>query len=314
MPASTLIGVGGFDVVHTGSSYMLEDINHSSTVVNITEAVESLTPNVNAISMWITKDWNSTWYEAKIVQKEIVDKGYTPVFIFYWFGDEISVPYIKKHKESYFQTLENFTQYLKKIDGKKIVILNPEYNMSGVEKWKGMNEIFLKSFGIVRQASETIVGPCVGDFGNYSYSDEPQEWKLFDISLHEAAIASDFIAFQEMRALTRNSKKDILLTAERALAFSKYLHTTYNKPTALAYVAISTYGKDATNLQKNVYKDFLENIRIMEQEASLIYFGIFHYFDSPLQRGYFKDAEQHFGIIESNGTLKPSLQYFKQFK
>ncbi len=310
--ASTLIGVGGFDVKHMESGYSVDDINHSSILVNITEVVDNLTPNVKAISMWITKDWNASWYDAKIVQHEIVNKGYTPIFIFYWFGDEISVPYIKKHKESYFRALEIFTQYLKQIHGKKIVILNPEYNMSGVEKWEGMNDIFLKSFDIVRKAPQTIVGPCVGDFGNYTYVNEVEEWALFDKSLYRAAPSADFIAFQEMRALTRNTKKEILLTPDRALYLSQYLYEKYNKPTLLAYLAISTYGDEGKLIQAEVYKKFLTTLLLMKEKAKLLYFGIFHYFDYPGHVGYFNEAEEYFGVLDSNGSMKPSFKYFKQ--
>ena len=314
LSASGLIGVGGFDVKKSGNYYVFHDKNTSLPTTNITEVVSQYSPNVNAISIWITKEWKDSWYPIETVQKEIIDKGYTPVFIFYWFGDEISLKYIKKNRHNYFKTLRKFTQYLKQLHGQKIVVLNPEYNMFGVEKWEGMNEIFLKSFKILREDPQVLVGPCVGDFGNYGLVDEPKEWKLFDKSLHKAAKASDFIAFQEMRALTRNKEKEILNTPERAFYFSKYLYNTYHKPTLLAYLAISTYRDKGKKIQAEVYKQFIPLISRMQEEANLLYFGIFHYFDYPGHVGYFNAAEEYFGVLEANGTRKPSLKYFNRLK
>jgi len=310
--ASMLVGVGGFDVEKIGERYMFGDKNASLKSANITEVASKYSPNVNAISMWITREWKTFWYPVKTVQKEIIDKGYTPVFVFYWFGDEVSLKYIKKHRRNYFKTLRKFTNYIKKLHGQKIVVLNPEYNMFGVEKWEGMNEIFLKSFKILREDSQVLLGPCVGDFGDYSLVNEPKEWRLFDKSIHKAVKASDFIAFQEMRALTRNKEKEILNTPQRAYNFSKYLHKKYHKPTLLAYLAISTYGKKGKEIQANTYKRFLALLPLMQKESELLYFGTFHYFDYPNHVGYFNEAEEYFGILDSSGTKKPSLKYFNR--
>jgi hypothetical protein len=313
--ASILVGVGGFDVIKNKHHYSFHDKNQTKhTFTNITEPLSKEAKNVNAISMWITRDWSEDWYDAKIVQSEIVDKGYTPVFIFYWFADEVSVAFIQKHQAEYFQTLRKFMYYLMKIDGKKIVVLNPEYNMAGVEQWQGMNQIFLKSFKILHTVPDVLVGPCVGDFGDYSSINEPNEWKIFHPSIEKAALEADFIAFQEMRALTRNSRDEILKVAQRSLYFSKYLYHTYHKPIMLAYLAISTYGDEGERLQSDVYKEFLKVLPRMKQEGKLFYFGIFHYFDYPGHQGYFNKAEPFFGILDSHGKEKPALHYFRELK
>lgn len=311
---SFFIGVGGFDIQNNNGQYSFRESNNSGINTNITELLIKQSNNVNAVTIWITKDWDTMWYPIETIQNEIIDRGYTPVFIFYWFGDDISVPYIKKNETKYFEKLESFLEYLKKINGQKIVILNPEYNMFGVESWIGMNDLFLKSFTIVRKDPQALVGPCVGDFGDYSKIDEPDEWSLFDPSINKAVKDADFIAFQEMRALTRNTKKQILLTPKRALNFSKYLFEKYNKPTILAYVAISTYGEEGNEIQKLVYKEFIHTVFHMRKEAKLIYFGLFHYFDYTGHVGYFKEAEEYFGLLESNGTQKPALEYFNLLK
>jgi len=305
-----VLSVGGFDIDKYPSLYSFHDEKPIKVKVPITELLREQSKNVNGVTMWITRDWREDWYDANTVQKEIVNRGYTPVYIFYYFADDISVAFIKEKKADYFKQLEKFLTYVKKIDGRKIVILNPEYNMKDVAKWKGMNKIFLKSFALLRKDPQIIVGPCVGDFGNYDKVNALDEWILFDPSIAKAAKSADFIAFQEMRAVTRNTKKQILKTPLRSYYFSKYLHTKYKKPVMLAYVAVSSYGKDAEEIQKDVYKGFVSYLPKMKRDSELELFGIFHYFDYPKHQGYFKKAEEFFGVLRKDGVKKPSFQYF----
>jgi hypothetical protein len=313
LQATMLIGVGEFDISKKAGHYSFKDSNITgASHAYITEALRHQAPNVKSVVIWITRNWQEDWFSADEVQKEVIDKGYTPVFIFYYFGDEISENYIKRHKKAYYKQLRHFSRYLQKLHGKKIVVLNPEYNMAGCEKLASMNDLFLKSFAIVREASNVLVGPCVGDFGNYAKVNEPQEWKLFDPSLKRAAKSADFIAFQEMRALTRNSKDDILNTPQRAYNLAKYLHKKYKKPTMLAYLAISSYGKGGEQIQADVYKGFVHYLPKMQKEAALIFFGVFHYFDYSGHVGYFNKAEEYFGVLKKDGMKKPSFVYFRE--
>jgi len=311
--SSVLISAGGFDVKKVGKAYHFKDVKHKGENINITKVLYKKSKNTDAVSIWITKDWQEDWYDVKTTQKEIIDKGYTPMFIFYWFADEINPKYVKKNEQAYFKTLKKFTKYLQKLNGQKIVVLNPEYNMAKTGQWEPMNDIFLKSYKILRDGDpQVIVGPCVGDFGDYDYIAEPNEWKLFDKSLHRAAKKADFIAFQEMRALTRNSKSHMLKTAHRAYEFSKYLHKKYKKPTLLSYVAISSYGKNGEKIQAKAYKNFVKYLPKMHNEGKLMLFGTFHYFDYPGHVGYFKKAEEFFGVLRKDGSEKPSFKYYNK--
>lgn len=312
--AAFFVSAGGYDVFKHPTYYSFGDTNSSSERVNITEVLHKESLNTNAVSIWITRDWEEDWYDVETTQKEVIDKGYTPVFIFYWFADDISPKYVKEHKKKYFEVLRKFVTYLKKLNGQKIVVLNPEYNENKTEAWDGMNDIFLQSFKIVREDPQTIVGPCVGDFGDYSRTNEPAEWKKFDASLKRAAKKADFIAFQEMRALTRNTKKNILKTPDRAMNLSIYLHKKYKKPTMLAYVAISSYGKGGEAMQGKVFQGFDKNLERMKKKGDLMLFGAFHYFDYPGHVGYFNEAEEFFGVLRKDGTPKPSFNYYNRLK
>ena len=307
-----IITAGEFEVQKYPSIYSFHNAKPKTVTVPITEVLQSKSKNTNGVTMWITPEWNEKWYDSKTVQKDIIDRGYTPVFIFYYFADNISVQYIHKKQAGYFKHLKRFLQFLKKLDGKKIVILNPEYNENGVGHYKGMNNIFLKSFQILRHDPQVLVGPCVGDFGNYNKVNEPNAWKLFNPSLKRAAKKADFIAFQEMRALTRNKPQEILNTPKRAYYLAKYLHKTYHKPTMLAYLAISSYGKNGNTLQAKVYKGFVKYLPKMKKDASLTLFGAFHYFDYPDHKGYFKEGEKFFGVLTKDGEEKPSFKYYNR--
>jgi len=308
-----LVGAGGFDVDKVDNNYSFKYIKKAKRV-NITEVLHKQSKNTNSVVIWITKDWQESWFDAKTLQNEVINKGYTPIFIFYWFRDDISPKFITDNKKKYFSVLKKFTSYIKKLDGQKVVILNPEYNENGVELWDGMNDIFLKSFKIVREDKQVLVGPCVGDFGNYNFINETKEWIKFDKSLNRAVKKADFIAFQEMRALTRNSKADMLKTPKRALNLAKYLHKKYKKPTLLAYVAVSSYGKDGEKIQADIFKGFAKNINNMKKDANLIFFGLFHYFDYLGHVGYFKEAESFFGVLRKDGTKKPSFKYYNKLQ
>jgi len=307
-----LISAGEFDITQHGHSYSFRDKKHPGHNVNITKLLHEKSKNTNAVTMWITRGWQEDWYDVQTVQKKVINRGYTPVFIFYWFADVINPDYVKQHKKAYFRALRKFTNYMKKLHGQKIVILNPEYNMFKTEKWAGMNDIFLQSYKMLREDSQALVGPCVGDFGDYAKTNEPREWRLFDRSIREAAKKADFIAFQEMRALTRNSKGDIIRTAQRAYNFSKYLHDKYHKPTMLAYVALSSYGENGEKIQAQAYKSFVKYLPKMHKEAKLMLFGTFHYFDYTGHVGYFNKAEEYFGVLRKDGTQKPSFKYYNQ--
>jgi hypothetical protein len=314
LSANLLLSAGGFDVKKLGDTYSFKNGESGGKSVNITEVLNKKSKNINAVTIWITRNWQEDWFDANTTQKEILDKGYTPMFIFYYFADEINPKFIENKKAAYFLELKKFTNYLKKLNGQKIVVLNPEYNMFGVEKLDKMNDIFLKSYKILREDKQVIVGPCVGDFGNYKNINDSKEWVLFDKSLKRSMKKADFIAFQEMRGLTRNSKGDILRTPQRAYSLAKYLHKKYHKPTIFAYAAISSYGKDGESIQKDVYKGFVKYIPKMAKDADLIAFGTFHYFDYPGHVGYFKEAEECFGLLRKDGSAKPAFKYYNSLK
>lgn len=308
LPLALALPVWGFDLVGTGGfEYKSAQTGRYTPVVSVLE--HNRLDNVNAVSLWITRQWESSWYPSAEVNKRIVDKGYTPIFILYWFADDISVGYIREHEEEYYAYLKRFRSYLDEIEGEKIVVLNPEYNQFGVEGWEGYNRLLLKSAAILDEG-DVIMGPCVGDFGNYDAAQDPRNWKRFDASLRDAMHVFDFIAFQEMRSLTRNTPAQIQQTARRIESFSAYLHTTYRKPVFLAYLALSTWGEKGEYLQEGVMRELARRQPVLEKNG-LMGINLFHLIDVPGHVGYFGPGEEHFGILRSDGTAKSSAAVFK---
>ncbi|MEO1942227.1 MAG: hypothetical protein ABGW77_04975 [Campylobacterales bacterium] len=269
-------------------------------------------PNVNGISVWITRDWKENWYPAKEVNR-FVKEGYTPIYIFYYFGDDISPKFVAKHQRNYFKTLRRFANYLKKVRGEKFVILNPEYNENGMEKSRQFDILQARSIMFLKSEVPNLkVGVCPGDFGDYSKIWDPINWESFRPSLTFSGAIADFIGFQEMRAVTRNRPKEILDTPYRAWGFATYLHETYQKPTFLAYLAISSYRKGGEQLQAEVYRRFAQIIPAMERGAGLIGFNIMNFIDNPNHTGYFNEAEKYWGILTTDGRRKPAFKFFRK--
>lgn len=310
-----LVGVGTFSVCPTPNGGVGYDQNcpYSKNILPIKFLKKNL-PNVNAVSLWITRDWKEEWYPADQVN-QYVRAGYTPIYIFYYFADDISPSFVDKNRKKYFSTLQKFARYLRKIRGVKYVILNPEYNENGMEKNQSFDILQAQSIRYLKRSVPNLkVGICPGDFGDYTKIWDPENWDAYAPSMRLGAKYSDFIAFQEMRALTRNTPQEILNTPYRAWAFATYLHAKYHKPTFLAYLAISSYGKGGQKLQAQVYRTFAQILPAMEVGPKLVGINTMDFIDDPKHLGYFNKAEVNWGIIGANGAKKPAFKYFKLFK
>jgi hypothetical protein len=310
LKAEFLVGVGGYDCCKIKKSYKNYDRNCTINC-NITDYTKKELPNVNGISIWITKDFDfKSWFKPENINQNIIKNGYTPIFIVYWYRDDISKKFVEKNKKEYFEFIKKFNIYLTKIEGKKYIILNPEYNQNGVESWEGFNEYWIKSYNILKTKNRKI-GIGIGDFGVYDKTFDIHNWNTFDKSINKAVKKFDFVSFQEMRATNKNSEYDIKNTPYRSLEFAKFLYEKYKKPTFLAYLAISSYESKS---QEFVYKRYFQLMDIFKKEASLIGFNIFHLWDSPQQVGYFQTHEKYFGILDKDGNKKPSFKWFRKIK
>lgn len=308
------LGIGGYEFCKGENEHSVihrEQCQHDEKVY-VDEFIEKIVPNVNAVTFWINRNWDEQWYDIKSIQTKIIDKGYTPVFIFYWFANDISPAFIEERKADYFTDLNRMVDFLNQLNGDKIVILNPEFNKNGVESYEPFNDLLIESINLVKSVEKTKVSFCLGDFGDYQLLSDDDNWGDFHPSIYRAIQEVDFISFQEMRGSTRNSTEEILNTPKRTLSFAKYLTEKYQKPTFLAFFALSSYGADGEAVQEQVYQEFLELMPQLVKQGGLMGFSPFNLMDDPRQAGFYNEAEKHFGLLNIQGKPKPALKYFKE--
>ncbi|MGB0663499.1 MAG: hypothetical protein ACPGMR_06895 [Pontibacterium sp.] len=303
-----LLGVGGYELCQHSQGVSIFPPACNGQRIPMRQALDSHLPQANSVTLWITRDWQADWYDPAVIQTEYINKDIEPVFLFYWFADDISPEFVTANTDAYRKDLTRFLRYLEGIPGPKKVIFDPEFNQQGIESWPEYNDFLIENMRRAKAVKDTQVSFCVGDFGVYSTVNDTHNFSTFDTSIRRAAKVADFISFQEMRAITRNSDSDIRLTPERTLAFARHLHQTYQKPTYLTYLAISSMGPNGLARQGEVFQGFADRLSRFQNEAGLIGFSAFHYTDIPHHQGYFGDAEAFFGVVDKNGHPKPALK------
>ncbi len=277
------------------------------------DALEHGVP-LNSVAVWITKDVQPDWVPAEALERAAAD-GVTPVFLMYYFAAENSSEDAQEHRYDWYQYLAEFAAH---VSGETpvVILLEPEINDMGAEAngkeplmyWPGLQEMLMDGLYIVRTiAPNAVVGICFGDFG----PEELEPW------FGEAVAYSDVVAFQEMRASTRNADldptgKDL---AQQVLETTKRLHRSFDKPVLLAYLAMSSYQEDGgpewTQIQALAIQEILGNFKALHAEGlwGMLYFQLR---DDPNHVGFFKEAEVDFGLLDELGNPKPAMDAFRQ--
>jgi len=270
------------------------------------------------VALWLTPGW-SQWVKKEMLLK-IARAGYTPLIVYYTFGDKNSVEYLEAdggaRLKAWYADIQKNLIPLVDIGSPVLVALEPEFNIvppSGtpITSWAGWNEIAGKAIDMIHQGAPLAkVGFCPGDWGNYN----------LEASMSQAARKSDFIAFPEMRASTdptRNtasaSYQDVIGSA---LAFSNYLKRTFHKPILWAYLALSSYAKGSPLGWQDIQERMIR--KIFEREDDLVKNGVFglvyfEYDDAPTHgTQFFGQAERHFGLKDAAGRPKKAWYIWKK--
>ncbi|WP_457562386.1 hypothetical protein [Caminibacter pacificus] len=238
-------------------------------------------------SMWFVKEWfdngaPSDWYEWSDIQKAM-DEGKIPVFIFYYFGDSLTQMPTQDEIDDYYQAADTFANYISKLKGEKIIIIEPEFNKNFIvndeNNSKTMAGIFSNAIDIIKsKVKDAKFSLCMMDTGkrnaNETYPEcgyancalgDKSEW-IKSYSVYKYLLDKiDFISFQEMVSQfsrdpdnpgTQDNPNLIHYTdsqigidylAKRVENLSAFLHDTYKKPVLLAYVAIASGTWDDKN-------------------------------------------------------------------
>lgn len=269
---------------------------------------------LNSVAIWLPRGWENEWVHKEDIARLHRD-GVTPVFLLYFFGSENSTMDARRLRWDWYEYLARVASY---VAGRQpvMLVIEPEINDEGAyEKggtpmmyWPELQEMLIEGIYVLRAlAPNAMVGLCFGDFG-----DQPLE-----ANFGEAVAYTDFVAFQEMRASTRNPAEDPSGFAlfRQALDTTGRLHRAFDKPVILAYLAVSTWGQDnATGwqmVQAGAIRSFMQGFPELQQEGltGLLYFQLF---DDPAHQGYFMEAEKHFGLMDENGEPKPAWWIFQQ--
>ncbi len=265
---------------------------------------------VNAHAMWVTKDYQPDWIDVADVEAMAAD-GVLPVFIFYYFGDEISQEHVSDHYEAYVEWLHRVLDDLQG-EYQALVVLEPEFNNMPpdgghhVKEWKPFAELMIRTAWETRlYLPGASVGLCPGDYRSYD---------LWDI-LGEASPHLDFLAFQELSGSTRSNwlNEDYEDVTSYAFLFTTYLSVVYQKPVLLAYLGISTHSGEEDDWNKVASLVWSNLERRLPLFRSVGLFGVlaFALCDDPTHEGYFAEAEKDWGLMTRGGKPKA---YFRDFQ
>ncbi|MEO0068426.1 MAG: hypothetical protein ABIK23_04760 [candidate division WOR-3 bacterium] len=272
------------------------------------------------VAIWLCRGWDTTWVSSQDL-KTIVQDGYTPLIIYYYFGDSISKEYLTENNQmrikEWYQDIERLAR-LVNIGAEVFVALEPEFNdavfagETPITEWEGFNDVVIEAIRRLKKGAPNCkVGLVAGDWGIFN----------LDKCIGRAAKVCDFLGFQEMRAATvpdadptSSSYQNI---AQSALRFSHYLKR-FKKPLLLAYLAVSSYKDgDPLGWEDEQAKLIGGVLKAKEKLVKNGVFGLvyFSYFDDPThQTLYFGEAERFFGLKTQAGVLKKAFFEFNKLR
>jgi hypothetical protein len=253
--------------------------------------------------IWLPRGWRKDWAPNKDLER-LAREGITPVLVHYFFGDDATRERLDELRDEWYSSLWELGK-LARIDAPVLIILEPEFNNAAPQGQTALldtpwfaEDLRAAAKMLRRQAPNVLVGVCPGDF-----SGPPR----LEGVLGPVADDLDFIAFQEMRAVTVPAARgaEYLDVDGSAVDFARYLKRAFGRPILVGYVAVSSHGgweeKQATVLRR------LARRREALLEAGVFGFIYFQLYDDPKHRGYFGRAETSFGLLTANGGKKPAF-------
>ena len=243
-------------------------------------------------SLWFVKEWfdegtPEEWYEWSDIQKAM-NEGKIPVLIFYYFGDSLTQMPSRDEIEDYYRAADTFANHISKLQGEKIIIIEPEFNKNFIindeNKSKTMADIFSNAIDIIKsKVKNAKFSLCMMDTGkrdaDKTYKEcgykncalgDKSEW-IRSQSVYKYLLNKiDFISFQEMVSqFSRNPSSPgtqehpnlihytntqigIDYLEKRVENLSEFLKNTYKKPVFLAYIAIASGTWNDKNLNGRI--------------------------------------------------------------
>jgi|GEM_PF-6491865 len=253
------------------------------------------------VQAWVGGSGWRDWFGADDVRR-MVEAGLTPDVIHYYFGDPTREE-VEAGRAAFLEDIRHLAQLLAEsgVGDRVIVTLEPEFNQDGVSGWEGWNDVAIEAMRILRETAGAKVGLLAGDWDIDH---------LLTISMGRAAPYSDFVAFQEMRASTRDDPQDAEEVVDRAIRFSHWLSRTFLRPVRWGYLMVSDHG-GWSEVQRRVVVELCE--RVPELRANqVVAVSWMSYLDSPGAGGYFGEAEGYKGLKTEEGEGKPAFFVFRE--
>jgi hypothetical protein len=248
---------------------------------------------------WVGK-WMKTsgWSGFENDLRTMSGAGVTPVIMWYYWGDSISVSCVLDGcngmtKADWDAMAKDMATRAKNIMGTRsfLVVLEPEFNKNGISSWETFD-------GYLQSQAWSIKGVApnakiVTGFGSWG------GWDIFD----RAVGASDYTGFQIMRASTRNSAADATSSADAMIKVSSQLKSRFGKSVLVFDFAIGTYGG-----WEGVQDTALKNVGAKSTQlgAAGVVGIVWRYVrDNNYSSGYFGAAESTWGVKHADGSPKP---------
>lgn len=249
---------------------------------------------------WIGGDGWTDWMKPDGIGK-MKAAGLTPELIHYFFGDPV-LSDVQARKGAFLADIDKLAAVIAEsgVGDQVIVTLEPEYNQGEVATWEGWNDLMIEAIHRLH-ATGAKVGLLPGDWDIEHVT---------PISMGRAAALADFVAFQEMRASTRDTPEDARQVVSKAIRFAHFLSRKFLKPVRWGYVMVSDYG-GWTYEQRDVVVELCERHKELE-DAGVVAVSWMSYMDSPGASGYFNEGEAHKGLKFSDGTPKPAFEVWKE--
>jgi hypothetical protein len=255
---------------------------------------------------WVTEGWEESWYNASRIQ-EAMDAGYIPVFNYWYWGDKLmhGLPN-ESQKAVYRADNEKLVNFLNKLNGTKLLIMEPEFNKDVVIATESSQYEFASMIGnaidtIRTNTSDVYFSLAMTDRGSRGANNSAEKCGYDNCALGDKyawgeasgvynALMNklDFISFQQMigqfsrdpsnsgtwnnpiPGAYSNDEIGIDYLAQRISNMSLYLKEKYNKPVFLPYIAIATATWDDNNGNSNLESSEV-NYNGWEDKADNVY-------------------------------------------
>ena len=305
--------------------------------------LQSKLKNSKYIIYWLPKNWSEYWFDTEQIQLAM-DKGYIPVFMYWYFGDTlVSALPTEEELVAYKKNNQKLSDFLSKLNGKKMIIMEPEFNKSLItsneENANTLAQIIADAIDTIKVNNQSLlVSLCMTDTGNRNENTvlsscgydncalgDKSSWDTTEQIYTKLLQKLDFISFQEMlaqfsrdphnpgtwnhpnpKAYTK-SNLGVNLLAQRIVNFSEYLHKKYNKPIFLPYMTIATAVWKDSNDNNAIEQDELD-LDGWNDVASNVYQNLSDLKDKLQSKGLFGYAP--IALFDHPGHDKGGYQYF----